>query len=328
MTEASEEPQRDVHLGTRIVRFPSEELQKMQDSNHFLGDPDMLHRELHDKGYLLIRNFHDRQDVIGAKLAVLQHIRKCGVSLQADGWRDGVMRKTCGIDNVPFMEGRNDITHSEELKRVFEGERPYKFFREFLGCNARTFDFKWLRAVPRDTFTGVHVDNVYMGRGTKHLYTLWTPIGDIPAEMGVVAVCEGSHRLPGFQILQDTYGSLDVETSRLKGTGWFTTDPFEITRRFGGKWKVFDFKAGDVLIFGMRTVHMSTTNKTEFLRLSCDTRWQSADKPADPRYIGNFKNPDPRFGLYGEEIKCEEEETTMDELRIKWGFDEKPPVTI
>ena len=31
----------------------------------------------------------------------------------------------------------------------------------------RTFDFKWLRGVHREAFTGAHVDNVYMGRGTK-----------------------------------------------------------------------------------------------------------------------------------------------------------------
>lgn len=35
------------------------------------------------------------------------------------------------------------------------------------------------------------------------------------------------------------------------GTGWFTTDPWEITEKFGGQWKTSDFKAGDVLIFTM-----------------------------------------------------------------------------
>ena len=36
------------------------------------------------------------------------------------------------------------------------------------------------------------------------------------------------------------------------GSGWFTTDPFEITSKFGGQWLTADFLAGDVLIFGMR----------------------------------------------------------------------------
>ena len=31
---------------------------------------------------------------------------------------------------------------------------------------------------------GVHVDNVYMGRGTPDLYTIWTPFGDIGPDLG------------------------------------------------------------------------------------------------------------------------------------------------
>ena len=34
------------------------------------------------------------------------------------------------------------------------------------------------------------------------------------------------------------------------------------------------FSAGDILIFTMRTIHMSSVNVTNKLRLSCDTRWQ------------------------------------------------------
>ncbi len=54
------------------------------------------------------------------------------------------------------------------------------------------------RAVHHDAFTGAHVDSVYMSRGAKSLMTMWTPMGDIPAEMGVLAVCEGSHNNAGY----------------------------------------------------------------------------------------------------------------------------------
>ena len=47
-------------------------------------------------------------------------------------------------------------------------------------------------------FTGVHVDNVYMSRGsTSHLYTMWTPFDDVTVEMGTLAVNEGSHIIAG-----------------------------------------------------------------------------------------------------------------------------------
>jgi ectoine hydroxylase-related dioxygenase (phytanoyl-CoA dioxygenase family) len=125
--------------------------------------------------------------------------------------------------------------------------------------DVRTFDYKWLRAVAQDQFSGAHVDWVYMGGGSEQLLTCWVPVGDIPVEMGTLAVCEGSHRLPSFAKLGATYGKLDWEKDHLDGSGWFTDDPSEITNLFGGSWRTADFRAGDILIFGMKTVHMSTT---------------------------------------------------------------------
>lgn len=37
-----------------------------------------------------------------------------------------------------------------------------------------------------------------MARGTTELFTMWTPLDDVPVEMGTLAMCEGSHRLPGY----------------------------------------------------------------------------------------------------------------------------------
>lgn len=172
-------------------------------------------------------------------------------------------------------------------------------------------------------FTGAHVDRVYMGRGTDKLCTIWTPFGDIPIEMGTLAVVEGSHKLPGFKKFHETYGSMDVEAENLKGTGWFTEDPNEITRRFGGTWKTANFMAGDALVFTYRTVHMSTVNTTKYARISCDTRWQPASHKADPRYVGNIKQIEkPHFGVHAHTIKDQdgERETTIIQKKKEWGF--------
>ena len=141
-----------------------------------------------------------------------------------------------------------------------------------------------MRGVPKDQYTGAHVDWVYMGHGTSNLLTCWVPVGDIPVEMGTLAVCEGSHRLPEFARLRETYEKMDWERDNLDGSGWFTDDPAEITHLFGGQWKTADFAAGDILLFGMATVHMSTPNTTRQVRISADVRWQPAAEPVDPRY--------------------------------------------
>ena len=101
---------------------------------------------------------------------------------------------------------------------------------------------------------------------------------------------------------------------------------------FGGQWRTADFRAGDILLFGMKTVHMSTTNTTEHVRLSCDVRWQPAADPIDARYVGDLKHEDGgelKVGIEGVN-KAEGEATgpepeaaptvTIQELRRRWGF--------
>ena len=48
---------------------------------------------------------------------------------------------------------------------------------------------------------------------------------------------------------------------------------------------------GDVLVFGMFTLHASFDNMSAAgrVRISCDTRWQPASEPMDER----FRGPDP-----------------------------------
>lgn len=75
---------------------------------------------------------------------------------------------------------------------------------------------------------GAHVDNVYMGRGTSNLLTIWTPFGENPLEMGTLALVQSSHRLDQFKRFQATYGSCDLEAQNVEGSGWFTQDPQEI----------------------------------------------------------------------------------------------------
>lgn len=312
---------RKVKLGTREVMFPSSYIQPLQDCNHLLDDPEALWRELDEKGYLYVKGLHNRQEVLDARLAVLQHIMSEGegkLDLKKN-WEAGVLDLRCGGGCLPYMEGKNDITHSEAVARVIEGPRPFAFFSKLFGETAKTFDYKWLRAVHRQAFTGAHVDNVYMARGTDRLLTMWTPFGDCDPTIGCLAVCEGSNRLPEFQKLHDTYSLVDVEAVNLNGSGWFTTDPFEITERFGGQWKTTIYQAGDVLIFGMKTVHMSTANLTDLVRISCDTRWQPASQPADPRYVGDLKKPLAKFGLHAGDGK-QPSTVTMEELKARWGF--------
>ena len=55
----------------------------------------------------------------------------------------------------------------------------------------------------RQEFTGAHCDSVYMNRGTSNLLTMWTPFGDVNPTIGSLAICEGSNRLPEYDVHND-----------------------------------------------------------------------------------------------------------------------------
>jgi ectoine hydroxylase-related dioxygenase (phytanoyl-CoA dioxygenase family) len=121
-----------------------------------------------------------------------------------------------------------------------------------------------------------------MGRGTRNLYTVWTPLGDVPMEKGALALCLGSQY---FEQVKQIYGSLDVDADNTNG-GVLTEDPIEIVDKFGGQWATTDFRAGDIILFGMFILHFSLRNTTNSYRTSVDTRFQLKSEPADHRWVG------------------------------------------
>jgi ectoine hydroxylase-related dioxygenase (phytanoyl-CoA dioxygenase family) len=141
--------------------------------------------------------------------------------------------------------------------------------------------------------------------------TVWTPFGDLGYEHGTLAVVPGSHRLPGYQRVRDTYGRMDVDRDRV--SGWFANDPLDVTGRYGGGWATTEFRAGDVLIFGMHMMHMSLTNTSGEFRLTADTRWQKAGDPVDERWIG--KLPKGHYAWHSEPEKM----VAMADKRREWG---------
>ena len=177
-----------------------------------------------------------------------------------------------------------------------------KFYERLLGGPVRHFDYTWFRSVRGGgTGTSPHCDIVYMGRGTFNLCTSWTPLGDIPIELGGLMILEGSHRqrerLRKYlkrDVDEYCLNSPDPKIAAGQG-GWgkwggqLSADPVSLREKMGGRWLTTDFRMGDVLVFGMATVHASLDNHTNRFRLSSDSRYQLASEPADERWVG--ENP-------------------------------------
>jgi hypothetical protein len=290
-------------MGKRELEMGGKYLDELQDSTDLLGKPEALRARMQADGYLRIRGLHDRAKVKAARKVILENLAANG---QIDGLRPlddgGIAPNARGA----FKGGDKAMTHSPEFLAVVEAAELMQFFSDFLGAPALTFNYKWLRAVGAGEFTGAHYDVVYMGRGTKNLFTCWTPLGDIPYELGGLAILGGSQH---FQRVRETYGQMDVDRDNVDG--WFSNDPVELVDKFGGKWLTAEFEMGDAMIFGMFTMHGSVSNTTNRYRISCDTRYQRADEPADERWVG--ENPKAHYSWR------RTAPTPMEEARKKWG---------
>ncbi|MCB0060687.1 MAG: phytanoyl-CoA dioxygenase family protein [Caldilineaceae bacterium] len=296
----------DIRFGYRTLSYPSAEIGELRDSNGLLGDSAALHARMAEDGYLLLRGLIDREKVLQARKTVMEHMATAAALTPGTPVLEGVMPK--GGRSVPMM-GRKGIAHHADVLDVLESEELFDFFATYFGEPALSFNYKWLRAVGNEGYTGAHYDFVYMGQGSPNLHTVWVPFGDIEIEQGTLAMCVGSNHLPAFERLKATYGQMDVDRDHTEG--WFTKDPMEIVEKFGGQWATTNYRAGDVILFGMHTMHASTTNRTNRFRLSCDVRFQPASEPADKRWIG--ENGTGHTALGKETLR------TIEEARVAWG---------
>jgi len=270
-----------VTIGERALEMGGKYLTELRSSNDILEDTEALRARLEDDGYLLIRGFHNRERVLSARMEFLHKLHAMGLLDQEAPLEEGVLAE----ENKGAMWGGS----AEELQEYFpnflevvNNPSVMSFFDRLLGGKSMTYDYKWPRAVAHGGNTGAHYDVVYMGRGTKDVYTMWTPFGDTPLELGTLAIClESQH----YNRIKQTYGEMDVDRDNV-ATGWFSEDPIEIVETFGGRWATTSFEAGDVIIFGMYMMHASLNNMTHRFRISSDTRYQLASEPVDERWIG------------------------------------------
>lgn len=298
---------RILRVGSRDLQLGSAQLGELRDASPHLGDAAALRARLDDEGCLLLRGLQDRDLVLAARRQMVEELRAAGVAERAGGPLDA--RCVPGAARPRGLDAR--LAACPAVRQVVESGRIRGFMAAMFGSEALTFSYKWMRVVAPGEFTGAHYDVVYMGRGSLGVLTVWTPFGDLGYEHGPLAVVPGSHRLPGYQRVRDTYGRMDVDRDRVEG--WFAHDPLDVTGRYGGRWATAEFRAGDVLVFGMFMMHMSLANAADAFRLTADTRWQRAGDPVDERWTG--RDPKGHYAWHSDPARL----VGMADKRREWG---------
>lgn len=270
-------------------------LGELRSSADVAEDPEGLRERMREDGYLFLPGYLDRGDVMDARAEVARRLDGLGLLDGNHPVLDAVCKSGAGGADMRVLTENNAPLHS-----LLYSKRMLGLYERMLGGAVRHYDYTWFRAQPggaRGTYP--HCDVVYMGRGTWNLFTAWTPIGDVPFEVGGLMILENSHR-QGDQLRNYLNRDVDayctnhsdaplIESGEKIWQDWdgrLSSDPVSLRRKLGGRWLTREFSAGDVLTFGMGTVHASLDNRSNRFRLSSDSRYQLASEPVDERWVG------------------------------------------
>jgi hypothetical protein len=293
---------------------------ELRDSSYLLGDGEATRARMEEDGYLFLRGFFRREDVLAARRIIVERLAEEGfLQAGADPMEAIVPEEESEVavsqrdTDVPLADKNRNNTHvhknrnfrpdlttgNEPLHRLLYRGAMMEFYREFFGEPVRHYDFTWLRTIERGNGTRPHCDMVYMGRGEREkLLTAWVPLGDAPLSLGGLMVLEGSnhqHELlrPYLERDVDSYckngrhaPEIEAGAKAWEWDGSLSKDPASLRRKLGGRWLTTDYEAGDLLTFTMYTVHAGLDNQTNRIRLSSDSRYQPASRPADERWVG------------------------------------------
>ncbi len=270
----------------------ADKLGYLREANSLLGNALLLQERMAEDGYLFLRGLLDPDQVLEARRATLEQLAAHGQLDPNAPLMDGVPKAGTSLFFEPELAQRNNAPLQQLL--YDEGGEVMRFFVDFLGGAVKHFDFTWLRCISPGRGTPSHCDVVFMGRGTRNLYTAWVPLGKVDFASGGLMVLEGSHK---NALLEQEYRERDVDSycesdpldeARFANgyNGWLSESPTALRTRLGGRWLVSEYEPGDVVIFSVDLAHGGMDNRSNRLRLSSDSRYQLASDPVDERWVG------------------------------------------
>jgi ectoine hydroxylase-related dioxygenase (phytanoyl-CoA dioxygenase family) len=267
------------------------------------GEPSTLREAFEADGYLWLKGFLDRAEVLEFRRYVFQAFADTGLIAPGSDPVDG-LAAAAGEQADLARRRLMEMVRSAAFEAFCLSPRLWRFMDDFVGGLSYLHKRKLLRYTrPGQAFsTPAHYDLVYLRGGTDRLVTAWIPIGDVPVEMGGVIYLEGSHAVgrrmeAGFRAAS---GDLPAEErisaynrNMLEG-GWISKDLPDMANRFDARWLIADYEAGDVVLHSPFMIHAATANddSTGRIRLSTDIRYQNVRDEIDARWANHWSLDD------------------------------------
>ncbi|OQA45289.1 MAG: 1-deoxypentalenic acid 11-beta-hydroxylase [Chloroflexi bacterium ADurb.Bin325] len=249
-----------------------------EDATPLLERPEELRAQADRDGYLFFRGLLPAEDVLEVRRQLMGILVKHKMVRTdrdiMEGWVDqenvrdmeswggtGVTREA--YYDLQKLQIFHALPHHPQMLRIYTTlfgrpvlPHPRNIARLMVPC-------------PSNRPTPVHQDFIHI-QGTQNVWTAWIPLGDIPRELGGLAVMPGSHRL----------GVLSV--SQAEGAGGLEAILCDV----GLPWIEENYRVGDVLTFISTNVHKSLPNQLgDRVRLSVDYRYQPADEDIEEKSL-------------------------------------------
>jgi ectoine hydroxylase-related dioxygenase (phytanoyl-CoA dioxygenase family) len=222
------------------------------------GKPSALREAFEAEGYLWLKGFLDRAEVLEFRRHVFQAFSNTGLLAPGTDPVDGIAAVVAGDTEDIGRRRLMEVVRSAAFEAFCLSPRLWRFMDDFLAGLSYLHKRKLLRLTrPGQAFsTPAHYDLVYLRGGTDRLVTAWIPIGDVPVEMGGVVYLEGSHAVARRMEadFRAKSGDLPAEerisayNRNMQEGGWISKNLPDMANRFDARWLIADYEAGDVVL--------------------------------------------------------------------------------
>jgi len=254
-----------------------------------------LAAQLKAQGYIWLRGFFSRQEVLALRQRFFDRMRQTGI----------LAENTQAIEGI-FSGQRDQTGQSTKLILEFVRTAAYEsfcfhprlwfFYENLLGGDVYLHKRKIVRqSYPGDPrTTDAHYDLIYLRGGTDSVLSSWIPFGDVPLEMGGLVYLENSDTF-GRQMEADFAARsatlspeerLSAYNKNMSATGGIGKDLSALVSRYNTRWLTADYEAGDMVIHTSYMIHAATQNNSSEnrMRLSTDIRYQRIRDEIDARW--------------------------------------------
>ncbi len=260
-----------------------------------------LREQFEAQGYLWLKGLLDRKEVLDFRQRYFAAFAETGLLAAGSDPQEGIYSGG-GEDKEATHRIMLEVVRWAAYEALCLSLPIINFYEAFLEAPVYLHKRKLIRYTrPGDpNCTGGHYDLTYLRGGTDRLCSSWIPLGDVPVEMGGLIYLEGSATV-GRQIEADYRQQTANLTQEQRvsayflgsKSGWLGENLPEIAEKYGGRWLVGNYEAGDMLIHSPYTIHASTENcdKLGRMRLSTDIRYQRVRDEIDRRWTKDW-HPD------------------------------------